>query len=207
MSLALAAAVAYLIGSIPTALWVAGAMGHDLRGEGSGNPGTANALGVAGPRAAAAVLALDATKGAAAVVFGRALGGDAAGLVAGLVVMAGQISNVWLRFRGGKGLGVGLGATIALWPFGALALLPFLALAAKLAGSAAKGALVMLTATIALAAVWGGAGIDNAWGVTATWALLAWAVAVALLVGPKFVLDVHRDRAASDAPGWAASPS
>ena len=193
---AVAAVIAYLLGSIPTAVWVARAMGHDLRTEGSGNPGTANALGVAGPRAAAAVLALDVAKGALAVVIGRELGGDGAGLVAAWSVIFGQIVNVWLGFRGGKGLGVGLGATLVHWPFGVLVLLPTLGVAAKLARSAARGALIVVAATVALAAIAVAADLPNAWGIDVTWALVGWAIATALLVIPKFAVDVRRDRAA-----------
>ena len=201
MNVALALVAAYLSGSIPTAIWVARAMGHDLRAEGSGNPGTANALGVAGPRAAAGVLFLDAAKGAAAVVLARALGGDAVGLAASVAVIAGQIVNVWLGFRGGKGLGVGLGATLALWPFGVAIMLPALGVAAKLAGSAAKGALIILGVNIGLTAIWGGAGLYNAWGIEPTWSLVVWSLAIAVLVAPKFIRDVRDDRAAPDTAG------
>ncbi len=204
MNVVLAIAAAYLIGTIPTAIWVSRAMGHDLRKEGSGNPGTANALGVAGPRVAASVLALDVVKGAAAVAVGRSLGGDAVGLVAAWMVILGQIANVWLGFRGGKGLGVGLGAIIALWPLGALILLPILGLGAKLARSAAKGALIVLAATAAVAATWAGAGLSNPWGVTATWSLFVWALTLIPLIAPKFVVDLRRDRAAESAPGPVA---
>ena len=193
VTIALVIALGYLIGSIPTAVWVTRAMGHDIRNEGTGNPGTANAVGIAGPKAGAAVLALDATKGAIAVVIGRALGGDAAGLVAAIAVMTGQIVNVWMRFRGGKGLGVGLGATIVHWPLGVAVLLPFLGLAARAVG-AARGALVTAGLTVALAAVAVAVDLPNAWGIDVTWSLLAWAVAAVALVVPKFTRDVLRER-------------
>ena len=197
MNVAAAIVLAYLLGSIPTAIWVTRAMGYDIRAAGSGNPGTANAVGVAGPAAGATVLLLDAAKGAAAVVIGRWLGGDAVGLVAAIAAVFGQIVNVWLGFRGGKGLGVGLGSTLAHWPLGVVVLLPFLGIAAKLSGSAARGALITFAATIGLAAVAVAADLPNAWGIDLTWSLLAWAVAVVALVTPKFVRDVVQDRVAA----------
>ena len=200
MTAALAAVIGYLIGSVPTAVWVTRAMGHDIRHEGSGNPGTANALGVAGPKAAAAVLGPDVVKGAAAVLIGRSLGGDAAGLVAAFSVILGQVVNVWLGLRGGKGLGVGLGSTLVHWPFGVVVLLPTLALAAKLSRSAARGALITLAATLVVVPIAVAASLPNAWGIDVTWALLGWAGPTVALLIPKFVLDVRRDRASRAAP-------
>src|SRR5690606_27985836 len=51
--IAAALVVGYLVGSAPTADWLARRRGIDLRSTGSGNPGTNNALRTGGPRLAA----------------------------------------------------------------------------------------------------------------------------------------------------------
>lgn len=71
----LAVVFGYLVGSIPSADLAARIRGFDLRSQGSGNPGTANALRLGGRGLAATVLAMDGAKGAAATALGMAIGG------------------------------------------------------------------------------------------------------------------------------------
>ncbi|MBT8411910.1 MAG: glycerol-3-phosphate acyltransferase, partial [Octadecabacter sp.] len=62
--LALWAAIAYIIGSIPSGILIARAMGlGNLRDIGSGNIGATNVLRTGSKKAAASTLALDAGKG------------------------------------------------------------------------------------------------------------------------------------------------
>jgi glycerol-3-phosphate acyltransferase PlsY len=77
---ALAAIVGYLIGSIPSASLLGRLRGVDLRSEGSGNPGTASALGTSGPLLASLVLIVEAGKGSGAVWLG-ALHADETGAI------------------------------------------------------------------------------------------------------------------------------
>jgi acyl phosphate:glycerol-3-phosphate acyltransferase len=59
---------AYLLGSIPTAVWIGKAFfGIDVREHGSGNAGATNALRVLGTKTGIIVLLLDALKGVLAV--------------------------------------------------------------------------------------------------------------------------------------------
>lgn len=109
---------AYLLGSVPTGLWVVRAVrGVDVRKLGSGNIGTTNVYRVAGPWVGAVVLLLDAAKGALPVLACRALGVGAGWTVAaGLSSVAGHNWSVFLGFRGGKGVATSLGALAALSP-------------------------------------------------------------------------------------------
>jgi glycerol-3-phosphate acyltransferase PlsY len=113
----LAVAGGYLVGSIPFAWLVARRHGVDLRRAGSGNPGATNVLRTAGARAAGLALALDAIKGAVAVLAARRLTPDqTVAVAAGLAAVLGHLYPVWLRFRGGKGVAAGAGAFAVLAP-------------------------------------------------------------------------------------------
>ena len=112
MTALLAAALAYLVGSIPFAVVVSRAMGlPDPRSFGSGNPGATNVLRSGSKLAAILTLAGDALKGwlPAWVAIRFELGE----MVVAVVVVAaflGHVFSVWLRFKGGKGV-----ATAAGW--------------------------------------------------------------------------------------------
>jgi glycerol-3-phosphate acyltransferase PlsY len=115
----LAALGGYLLGSIPFGVVVARLRGlGDLRKVGSGNIGATNVLRTGDKKAAAAVLLLDAGKGAVAVALFAAWGPLTA-MIAGLSAFLGHLFPVWLRFRGGKGVATFLGVMLALhWPTG-----------------------------------------------------------------------------------------
>ena len=126
----LAAAIAYLLGSMPWGLPLARLGGHgDIRQIGSGNIGATNVLRTGSKALAAATLALDLLKGVAAVLIGRRWG-ESAMLAAALAVVLGHMFPVWLGFRGGKGVATALGVLIALaWPLALAAALLWLAVA------------------------------------------------------------------------------
>ncbi len=126
-----AAAVAYLIGSIPFGLVLTRLAGlGDLRRIGSGNIGATNVLRTGNKPLAAATLLLDGGKGVFAVAFGGASWGPDIAIVAALGVLMGHLFPVWLRFRGGKGVATGLGIVLALaWPVGIVVCLTWLAVA------------------------------------------------------------------------------
>jgi len=127
---ALAFALAYLLGSIPFGLLLTrGAGAGDIRSIGSGNIGATNVLRTGRKDLAAATLALDALKGAVAVLLGGWLAPGGA-MVAALGAFFGHIAPVWLRFRGGKGVAVFIGALLALhWPTGLIVCAVWLAAA------------------------------------------------------------------------------
>lgn len=126
------AVIGYLLGSIPFGLVLTKAMGlGNLREIGSGNIGTTNVLRTGSKAAAAATLLLDGGKGAAAVLLARALAGEDAAQLAGLMAFLGHCFPVWLRFQGGKGVATFLGLMLALaWPVGIACCLTWIATAA-----------------------------------------------------------------------------
>lgn len=118
--LGLWAVLGYLLGSIPFGMVLARVMGlGNLREIGSGNIGATNVLRTGSKKAAAATLILDGGKGAVAVLLARALAGEDAAQLAGLMAFIGHCFPVWLGFKGGKGVATFLGLLLALfWPAG-----------------------------------------------------------------------------------------
>jgi glycerol-3-phosphate acyltransferase PlsY len=123
LALALTAALAYLLGSIPFGVVITRMMGlGDLRQIGSGNIGATNVLRTGNKPAAAATLILDAAKGGIAVLIARAMVGEDAAQLAALASFLGHLFPVWLGFKGGKGVATFLGILLALfWPVGLMA--------------------------------------------------------------------------------------
>src|SRR4029434_8003661 len=110
--------VAYLLGSIPFGyLVVRLASVADIRETGSGGTGATNVSRKAGKAAGVVTLALDALKGAAAVLVARWLTGEAgtSWVVAAAAALAvvGHCFPVWLKFKTGKGAAAGLGVFLA----------------------------------------------------------------------------------------------
>ena len=119
----LAAAAAYLLGSVSFAVVVSKGLYHqDVRQFGSGNAGMTNILRTYGKKAAALTLAGDFLKGIAAVVIGRlifaAMGVtlfDGA-YVGGLFAILGHLCPVYFGFRGGKGILTSIGIIAVINP-------------------------------------------------------------------------------------------
>src|SRR6185295_13469455 len=107
----------YLAGSVPFAFLLARRAGIDVRVAGSGNVGAANVLRTAGAWRGVVVMALDVTKGMAAVLIVHlASGGSALAALTGAAAIVGHIYPVWLRFHGGKGVAVAAGVFSLLSP-------------------------------------------------------------------------------------------
>ncbi len=134
--------VAYLIGSVSSAVVVSKAMGlPDPRTEGSKNPGATNVLRVGGKKAAILTLLGDILKGCLPVVIGKVLG-ISTGFIAliGLAAFFGHLYPLFFKFRGGKGVATALGVLLAIaWPVGLLVLITWLlvALISKISSLAA----------------------------------------------------------------------
>lgn len=111
--------IAYFIGAVPTGL-VVGLIGWrtDIRLHGSGNIGATNVGRVLGRPAGFLVLALDVTKGAAAILAPVALFGRSSLLivVAAGAVIAGNMFSIFIGGKGGKGVGVASGALLVMVP-------------------------------------------------------------------------------------------
>jgi len=119
MNWILAAALGYLVGSVPFGILLTRLAGAgDLRSIGSGNIGATNVLRTGRKGLAAATLLLDLGKGLAAVLLARAVlpGTEAVAAVAAVI---GHCFPVWLGFRGGKGVATLAGVCFGLaWQIG-----------------------------------------------------------------------------------------
>lgn len=116
---------AYLLGSLPWAVWIGKWMyGVDVREHGSGNAGATNVFRVLGKKAGIPVLLLDALKGFGAVQLSHLswlIPEDNGFRIAlGLAAALGHIFPVWAHFKGGKGIATLLGVVLALHPGAAL---------------------------------------------------------------------------------------
>ncbi|MFX0541839.1 glycerol-3-phosphate 1-O-acyltransferase PlsY [Roseovarius sp. S4756] len=144
------AVIGYLLGSIPSGMILARAMGlGNLRKIGSGNIGATNVLRTGSKKAAAATLLLDGLKGAVAVLLARWIAGEDAAQLAGLTAFLGHCFPVWLGFRGGKGVATFLGLILALaWPVGLLACVTWLATAAVMRISSLSALVAAVSAPV-----------------------------------------------------------
>ncbi len=122
---------AYLVGSIPTAVWWGKRFyGIDVREFGSGNAGATNTFRVLGKRAGIPVLTIDIIKGllATSLAFLSPFVFDSIQFVnlelgLGIAALVGHIFPVFAGFRGGKGVATILGVVICLTPFTSLLVL------------------------------------------------------------------------------------
>ena len=116
---------AYLLGSIPSAVWVGRLLhGIDVREHGSGNAGATNVIRVLGWKTGIPVLLFDMAKGFLAAMLPRLFNlapQDSAMLVnlqifTGLMAITGHIFPVFAGFRGGKGVAAMFGILLAIHP-------------------------------------------------------------------------------------------
>lgn len=116
---------AYLLGSIPSAVWI-GKKFHniDVREHGSGNAGTSNTIRVLGWKTGIPVLLIDLGKGwlsAMLPVFFHLAGPESAlitnlQILTGITAIVGHIFPLFAGFRGGKGVATVFGVLLALHP-------------------------------------------------------------------------------------------
>jgi len=116
---------AYLLGSVPNAVWIGKKFhGIDVREHGSKNAGATNVIRVLGWKTGIPVLLADLAKGWLAAmmpVFLNAAAPDTALLknlqiIAGIIAIAGHIFPVFAGFSGGKGVATMFGVLLALQP-------------------------------------------------------------------------------------------
>jgi acyl phosphate:glycerol-3-phosphate acyltransferase len=119
---------AYLLGSIPTAVWIGKFFYKtDVREYGSGNAGATNTFRVLGKKAGIPVLIIDVLKGFAAVNLAYISNYIPHSnqfinlqLVLGIASLIGHIFPIFASFRGGKGIATLLGIVLAIHLYGAL---------------------------------------------------------------------------------------
>lgn len=126
----LAILLSYVIGSVPTGLWLGLRLrGIDIREHGSKNIGATNTLRVLGKRLGALALAGDVLKGlVAVVVFGGCAAWPHLPLVCGVAAIMGHTASVFLKFKGGKGVATSAGVFLGLAPLPMLVALGIFAL-------------------------------------------------------------------------------
>lgn len=127
--------LAYLLGSIPTSVWI-GKMFYniDVREFGSGNAGATNTFRVLGKKAGIPVLIIDILKGTLAVSLSflsvyetGSQGFINLQLALGIAALIGHIFPIFAGFRGGKGVATILGVVFCIMPLAcSLSLLVFL---------------------------------------------------------------------------------
>lgn len=111
--------LAYLLGSIPSSVWIGKwFFNTDVREYGSGNAGATNTMRVLGVKPGIVVLLLDALKGFAAVnlvyLFPRTAGDVEVMVLLGVTAVIGHIIPIFANFKGGKGIATLLGMIIAI---------------------------------------------------------------------------------------------
>ncbi len=118
--------LAYLFGSIPTAVWIGQAFyGIDVREYGSGNAGATNTFRVLGKQAGIPVMLIDILKGWTATNLAYLLGTSTIGnhnsvafvnleLALGIAAVMGHLFTIFAGFRGGKGVATLFGMVLAI---------------------------------------------------------------------------------------------
>ena len=123
---------AYLLGSIPSAVWIGKMIyGIDVRQHGSGNAGATNVIRVLGYKAGIPVMLIDILKGWLAVQLPLWISVPGmtdemliyVRIAAALAAVLGHVYPVYVGFKGGKGVGTIAGAGISLFPLSLLIVL------------------------------------------------------------------------------------
>lgn len=110
--------IAYLLGSIPTGLWI----GHyiyskNLRDYGSGNTGTTNTFRILGPKAGTVTLLVDLLKGTLATLLPIWLGGSSLSpIIIGFFAVLGHTFPIFAQFKGGKAVATSAGVILGFAP-------------------------------------------------------------------------------------------
>ncbi|AVQ99152.1 glycerol-3-phosphate 1-O-acyltransferase PlsY [Oceanobacillus sp. M65] len=111
------AIVAYLLGSIPTAL-IVGKLGYnlDIREHGSGNLGATNTFRVLGFKAGSIVIVTDILKGTTATLIPLLFDADVYRLIIGLFAVIGHTYPLFAKFKGGKAVATSGGIILGINP-------------------------------------------------------------------------------------------
>jgi len=119
------AILSYLLGSVPSAVWIGKWFyGIDVREQGSGNAGATNTIRVLGLKAGLPVLLIDAFKAWLAVDLAGWMSGSILNpndlilyrIAIGALAVLGHVFPILAGFRGGKGVASLVGVVIALFP-------------------------------------------------------------------------------------------
>ncbi|MBM7580243.1 glycerol-3-phosphate 1-O-acyltransferase PlsY [Jeotgalibacillus terrae] len=117
MEIGLILIAAYILGSIPSGLWI-GKMFYkkDIRNYGSGNLGATNTFRTLGKKAGIVVTVIDILKGTAATLLPLLAGLPDLMLIAGVASVIGHIFPVFAGFKGGKAVATSSGVVLGYAP-------------------------------------------------------------------------------------------
>ena len=110
--------VAYILGSIPNALWIGKVFkGIDVREHGSKNTGSTNAARVLGAKLGILTLILDISKGAIPTLIATMLlDSTISAILVGICAILGHSFSIFMKFKGGKAVATTVGVFIVLVP-------------------------------------------------------------------------------------------
>lgn len=110
--------IAYLLGSIPTGLWIGQRIyGKNLREFGSGNTGTTNTFRILGKKAGTVTLLVDLLKGTLATLIPMWFGGSLLSpIIIGFFAVLGHTFPIFAQFKGGKAVATSAGVILGFAP-------------------------------------------------------------------------------------------
>ena len=187
---AVAIALSYVLGSVPTGLWLGLWLRKiDIREHGSKNIGATNTMRVLGKGLGAVALAGDALKGLIPVLmFSRMGDWPYAPLACGIAAILGHLASIFLRFKGGKGVATSLGVFLALCPlptFAAAVSFAAIVLLTRMVSAGSIGGAIAMTASVYL--------VPFALATTPTHLLPnAWALRIVVTIVAVLIIVKHR---------------
>lgn len=121
--------LAYLLGSIPSGLWIGQIFfKKNLREYGSGNTGTTNTFRVLGPKAGVIVFLIDFLKGTIATLLPVLFHSDGISpIIFGLLAVLGHTFPIFAQFKGGKAVATSAGMLMGFAPLFCLYLIAIFA--------------------------------------------------------------------------------
>lgn len=183
MTFVLLLLAAYILGSIPSGLWIGKLFYHkDIRQHGSGNLGTTNTFRILGKPAGIVVMLMDILKGTAAVLLVHLPYFDSVSihpLLLGAVAVFGHMYPIFAGFKGGKAVATSAGVILGYAPVLFIILVVVFLLALKFSKMVSLTS--MITALVALIYT------TVSYFYTGDWALI-----VVILVFTLFIIYRHR---------------
>lgn len=117
MKLAILLIFAYLLGSIPSGIWIGKWFFNvDVRKHGSGNIGTTNTYRVLGKKAGTIVMIMDILKGTLATSLPFFFNVNISPIIFGIFAILGHTFSIFDKFKGGKAVATSAGMLLAIHP-------------------------------------------------------------------------------------------
>jgi glycerol-3-phosphate acyltransferase PlsY len=159
---ALLVVAAYLLGTFPSAVWIARSKGVDITKVGSGNPGASNIARTFGTWWGVLVFVLDGLKGAVPAAAGLLVADRKVAWAMVAASVLGHMFPVTRRFAGGKGVATMGGASFVMQPVVSVVLLGVWGAVRKATGLASLASIAIIIGLPVGAAIRGVAGWELA---------------------------------------------